>query len=86
MKAMTIYLFDTGDQIRCITFSSGMCRDMGWDWGCSIGEIDGYSEASEAVRNHILGCIASIDWRNKIERLPTTPEYHVPDKFRDFEA
>lgn len=85
MKVMTIYLFDTGDQLRCVTMSAGMCKDMGWDWGRAIGEIDGYSEAADAVRNHLLGCIADIDWRSRIERLPTTPKYKIPDNYSDYE-
>jgi len=85
MKAMTIYLFDTGDQIRCVTFGRGKCHDMGWDWGRATGQVDGYSEAAEAVRNHLLGVIADVDWRSKIESLPTTPEYKVPDKYSDYE-
>lgn len=86
MKAMTIYLVDTGDQLRCITFTRGLCKDKGWDWGSEeIHQLESYSEAAEAVRNHLLGCIADIDWRSRIEKLPTTPEYHIPDKYTDYE-
>ena len=87
MKAITIHLFDTGDQLRCVTMTSGCHMDKGWDWGREeIHQLDGYSEATEAVRNHLLGVIADIDWRSRIEKLPTTLEYKIPDKYSDYES
>ncbi len=35
----------------------------------SFSELDGYPETARAVRNHLLGVIASIDWQSRLKEL-----------------
>ena len=81
MKALTVYLFDTQDQIRCVTFSKGQCKDVGWDFD----KLESDSEAAELIRNYLLGVVADINWSSRINDLPITTKYSIPDKYKDYE-
>lgn len=69
MKVMTIHLDDEGDTLRVITDTPSTHYDRGFTWGHQIGEIDGYTEAADEVRNHLLGVIADVNWKSWIEKL-----------------
>ncbi len=69
MKVLTIYITSDNDQVRVISETENTHRDSGFDWGRGVHEMDGYSEAADTIRNHLLGVIADIDWRKVIERI-----------------
>ena len=70
MKVMTIRLEDDDAEgtLQVITETPSSYQNRGFIWGRNIGEIDNYSEAAAEVRNHLLGVIASINWKSWIEK------------------
>ena len=71
MKVMEIRLEDDGNRIGVITETNNYRLDFGILWGRQIGEVESDSEAAEAIRNHLLGVIADINWQKQLARVKT---------------
>jgi len=68
MKVMEIRLEDDGDRIAVMTQTPHTYLDFGIIWGRSCSEVETNSEAADAIRNHLLGVIADVDWQKQLER------------------
>lgn len=68
MKVMEIRLEDNGEKIAVITDTKNVHYDFGILWGRQTGDVESNSEAAKAIRNHLLGVIADVDWQKQLER------------------
>lgn len=64
VKVLTVYIEDTGDQLRVITDTPNYHKDSGYNWDGSSPYMDGESAAADTIRNHVLGVVADLNWQS----------------------